>query len=611
MDDEFVNRLTVFTEEKAWQQGRSQCPVSTKSETFCSCFSVALLLSLWSRAETAGIPDGVLRMECHDRYFMIAVDPSFTGDEPHFEAVDETGAYAITQLYAAQCGYSINVHPLPGHVELRASYFSCQTQNKDDEMFTFNFNLNVTQEGKEVTYPLNKTCSPSLPWSPREVTCETNYMEVSVRSEVTCPSGTKKDDWNSLKPVNGVPVEAVHATIFSRQSWVVLMVDLVAACSMDEGLYHESGYMMWETPEMLYPNLDGQQVNVGLKGELVAQPVAEERGYIVGKQNNTIQICIPENAAGRCRKCCGDNLYEFYVYHLYLEQILVDEDRVETRIRFLRTLATPLLPSSIFTENQTVLEENMFTVYLGDVPEDVQLAAVHLNGQEFTVPLNVSSFIITKVVHPNNTHGYKLKVPFEDPVVLQQIFLRDAQVLQLDMSSVIMNVLCLQFSKTDAVLHYAVLHYILNINYTLTVLPEKDFYYHMESVVALVTDVCKSIPLKAPPQFDAVCTESGISFKLDHRPFDYLWEITIDSDLLTSELADQHGYIMSNDSNSLLLEVPLFSHGYEYKNISLKGFFGTFEIIMRDLETSEVQGSTIKTCSLLQNSLVEHASFLF
>ncbi|KAI4785845.1 hypothetical protein KUCAC02_037517 [Chaenocephalus aceratus] len=80
-----------------------------------------------------------------------------------------------------------------------------------------------------------------------------------------------------------------------------------------------------------------------------------------------------------------------------------------------------------------------------------------------------------------------------------------------------------------------------------------------------------------PPQFDAVCTESGISFKLDHRPFDYLWEITIDSDLLTSELADQHGYTMINDSNSLLLEVPLFSRGYEYKNVSLKGFF---ELIM-------------------------------
>ena len=64
----------------------------------------------------------------------------------------------------------------------------------------------------------------------------------------------------------------------------------------------------------------------------------------------------------------------------------------------------------------------MFTVYLGDVPEDVELVVVHLNGQEFTVPFtNTSSHSITKVAHPNNTHGYTLKVPFDDPVVMQQV----------------------------------------------------------------------------------------------------------------------------------------------------------------------------------------------
>lgn len=71
--------------------------------------------------------------------------------------------------------------------------------------------------------------------------------------------------------------------------------------------------------------------------------------------------------------------------------------------------------------------------------------------------------------------------------------------------------------------------------------------------------------LTAPPTFDAVCSETGISFRLDHRPFDYLWDISIGSDPLTSELAAQHGYIMSNDSQSLLLKVPLFTQGYEYK----------------------------------------------
>ncbi|KAG7243420.1 hypothetical protein INR49_011877 [Caranx melampygus] len=502
---------------------------------------VALLLSVYWPANSDEIPDGVLRTACHDRNFMMAVDLSFTGEEPHFEAVDGTGVYPITERYAAGCGYIVSVLPLQGLVELRASYFSCHTDNKDDEVFTFSFNLITNQEGKEVTYTLNKSCSPSHPWAPREVTCEENYMEVSVKSEIPCPSGAKKEDWSAVKSahssttsdwqvmfqraeeqltpitlseareqgygfhltagrlifrapygqpdsfsaeVNGVPVEVVHATLFSRQSWVVLMVDLVAACSMHEGSYDESsGYMMWETPEVLHPLVSGLhdvKVNIGVNGELVEQPVAEQRGYIVEKHNTTVHINIPYNAEGGYRKSTviGD-LSEFYIFSLYLEQILVDEDLMETRVRYHRTLATPLLHCPLVDANQTVAEEHVFTVYLGDVPEDVELTAVHLNGQEFPLPLeNTSRHTITKAVHPNNTHGYTLKVPFDDPVVIQQ---------------------------------------------------------------------------------------SGISFKLDHRPFDHLWYISIGSDRLTSELAAQHGYIMSNNSQSLLLDVPLYTQGYEYK----------------------------------------------
>ncbi|XP_042367932.1 LOW QUALITY PROTEIN: uncharacterized protein LOC121961899 [Plectropomus leopardus] len=589
---------------------------------FGFCLSVTLLLFVWTTAKCGQIPDEVLHMECHDRFFMIAVDLSFTGNSPRFEVVDGTGVYAITKEYAAQCGYTVSVLPLAGHVELRASYFSCHTDNKDDEVFIFNFNLVATHGGNEVTYPLNKTCSPSLPWAPREITCEVNYMEVSVRSEITCPSETKTDDKNAaLQPayasatsdwqvmfqrdgeqsvpmklsearkqgyafdmtngrlvfrtpygqpdsfsteVNGVPVEVVHATLFSRQNWVVLMVDLEAACSMHEGSYDDSGYMMWETPEVLHPLVSGlheTQLNIGVNGELVEQPDAEERGYIIEKHNTTVEISIPYNADGGYRKSLvSDGLHEFYIFHLYLEQISVDEDHVDTRLRFHRTLATPLLPRSVFTENRTVPEERTFTVYLGDVPEDVELAAVNLNGHEFSVPLtNMSSHTITEVVHPNSTHGYTLQVAFDHPVVMQE------------------------FSKENAAMQHR-----LDINFTLTVEPENEPFYQLTSVMAL-SDA-------SPPVFDAVCTESGISFRLDHRPFDYLWEITIDSDPLTSELAAQHGYIMSNDSQSLLLDVPLFTHGYEYKDITLYGFSGTFEILMRDHETSEVQSSTVKTC---------------
>lgn len=56
---------------------------------------------------------------------------------------------------------------------------------------------------------------------------------------------------------------------------------------------------------MLHPLVSGlheTKVNIGVNGELVAQPVAAERGYIVEKRNTTVQISIPYNAEGGYRK---------------------------------------------------------------------------------------------------------------------------------------------------------------------------------------------------------------------------------------------------------------------------------------------------------------------
>ncbi|XP_030609903.1 uncharacterized protein LOC115797461 isoform X2 [Archocentrus centrarchus] len=579
--------------------------------------SVAFLLFLCSAARCDLITDGV-HMECRERYFMIAVDLSLTGKEPGFEAVDATGVYAITEQYAAKCGYAVSVLPFLGHTELRASYFSCHTDNKDD-VFFFNFNLIATYKGKKAIYGLNKTCTSSLQWSHREVTCETNYMEVSVRSDITCPFGTNGDNGNAVSTaqnsstsdwqvtfqrpeeqvpsmnlsqaqkqgyafdlrhgrllfrtpygqpdslsaeVENVPVEAVHATVFSRQNWIVLMVDLLAACSMYEGYFDDGGYMMWKTPEVLYPSIGGTQIRIGLNGDLLEQLIAQKKGYIVEKHKGTVHIGIPYKADGGYRKSfVNGSLYEFYIFNLYVEQILLDHDYVETMLQFRRTLVTPLLPCTIFTNNQTVIEEQMFTIYLGDVPEDVQLVSVQLNGQDVALAfISASTHNITEVLHPNTTHGYTLKVLFSDPAVKQKFFVEDA-----------------------------VLQFKLDLNYTLTVLPENEPYYHLASIVAVFTDV-------SPPAFDAVCSKSGIRFKLAYRPFDYVWQITIGSDVLTSELAERRGYIMSNNSNTLILDVPLYTQGYQYQDVTLTGFSGTFEILVRDRDTSEVQASTVKTC---------------
>lgn len=48
-----------------------------------------------------------------------------------------------------------------------------------------------------------------------------------------------------------------------------------------------------------------------------------------------------------------NNMYhEFFVFYLYFEQLFVDEDYVDTRLRILRPLATPLLLRRSFCVNR-------------------------------------------------------------------------------------------------------------------------------------------------------------------------------------------------------------------------------------------------------------------
>ncbi|XP_064877280.1 uncharacterized protein LOC135572782 [Oncorhynchus nerka] len=221
---------------------------------------------------------------------------------------------------------------------------------------------------------------------------------------------------------------------------------------------------------------------------------------------------------------------------------------------------TPLLIQHLSIINQTVLEDRVFTVYLGNLSYDVDLVAVKLNGHKFTIlEANKSGLVITMVPQPNSTlHAYILRVPFD--AVIHKLY------------------------PTEGLLEYS-----LDINYTLVILPQAEPYFYLASVVAQFNDVF-------PPVFEGVCNEKSIRFQMDHKPFDYLWEVGVGPHILTTNLAAKRGYIMRNDSKSLTLEVPLFSVGYTYKDIHLKQFRGTFEILSRAPKTLEVKSSLAKAC---------------
>ncbi|ROL45590.1 hypothetical protein DPX16_17706 [Anabarilius grahami] len=592
------------------------------------CVVTCALLDAKRFQQSTTLPQVPIEVQCKAHSLFVSVDIPPSGSEPRFEAIDATGVYPVTESYGAQCGYTYSVHPLLGCVILRASYFSCHTDNQNDEVFSFMFGvIIVDQSGEELFFNVSETCSVR-PFSPREVICEENYMEVSVKTDLPCStSGSVKEDFSaafsvarssaveawqvmlqqggqqsevmstedaaalgyfitatpgrlvfrttfgqpyaSVKMVSGVATEVVEATVFFRQNWMVVMVDLVVACSLDKGSF--DGYRLhWRTPVVMTPlalqssELRSEYISIGVDGELLDEQASVDRGYSLTVGEDTVDSSIPFAAEGALRKSfVTDGVYnELYTIQLTYQQLLVDQRGLETKYNVIRQMATPPIPRLPFSINQTNPEERVFTVYLGNIPFDVELVAIELNGQEISVLSAMQmGFSITRVQEDgsDNTFAYILRVPFEDQLVVKQY------------------------------ITLGLFEYSLEVKWTLNIIRQMESYYHFSSLTAFVQDIL-------PFVFDSLCANNGIRFMKGHHEYDYLWDVVIGHYPLTQQLASERGYIMTNDSTYLTLDVPLFTTGYVYENITLQQFLGTFELLTRNANTLEIKQSSAKSC---------------
>lgn len=81
--------------------------------------------------------------------------------------------------------------------------------------------------------------------------------------------------------------------------------------------------------------------------------------------------------------------------------------------------------TTVLSLPETVPEEQVFTVYLGNIPFDVELMSLELNGQEFSVSTAMQmGCSITRVPQDNNTFAYIVGVPFDAEFVVKQVSLR-------------------------------------------------------------------------------------------------------------------------------------------------------------------------------------------
>ncbi|XP_075872619.1 uncharacterized protein LOC142882039 [Nelusetta ayraudi] len=589
-----------------------------------------VLLTTWTPLVQPQPTGADVEWACRDRYLWIHVA---SPQRPRFEAVDANGVHAIGEQLASRCGYTISSSTADGFTTFKASYYSCFTLHQNDQEFTFSFNVMVsTAAGQWTSRSVSAICS-GLTWTHREVTCEEDYMEVNVKREATCGGGNSGEAWQAayaqaqkvagpgwqlmflrsdgkvsfvsssdaqrqgyslvtsaqravlrsqykqqqaeVLEIEGVAVEVLRVSLFLKQQLTVTILDMSMACAInsDPG-YFDGTQLRWNIPRVMSPlagegvELHSRSHRLGVDGLLLSEGDAAARGFSLGQQGELTHITVPFGAEGGFRN--GSVVDQVYreTYHIFLlyehifSVLYQDGSSVDTRHRMQKVLGTPPVSRQPFTIDQTNTQDQVFIVYLGNVPQDVTVEEVWVNIE----PLLLSEgggdggYSFTPVVHANGSQAFQLRLPFlHDAVGLT--YLGNGQVL-----------------------------FTAQLKFMLTIVPKRESYYHSTKVQAQAF-------YSFPPQITAHCSDEGITFSVATPPGGRsLFEVGIDQEALTPQLVEQRGYRLYSDTQRTTLEVPVFSVGFTYKDINLSNFYGTFQLVLRDSKTLEVQTSTSKSC---------------
>ncbi|XP_058863414.1 uncharacterized protein LOC117962877 isoform X2 [Acipenser ruthenus] len=281
----------------------------------CLRFGITLLLAvLVTEVWTQNPPLGSVRTECQGSVMMMMLDKSFVGKYFRINVIDNKGALvSLSPRLAAQCGYSLTVDFL-GNAKVLASV--------NDETYKLTVQISVFSNSAMTSassYVQSMTCRYS-PWAEREILCERNYMEVSVRRGIPLiePNFVQDDpDWSLAYPeataadnsiwkivfhlpanrkttmtvaqamTNGyginttptrilvraaynstesqpqviqtVPMAVLRSTTFYKQRWMVMMVDTAVTCPTDGTAFTEQ-MITWSVPRVLPPLVPTPQI---------------------------------------------------------------------------------------------------------------------------------------------------------------------------------------------------------------------------------------------------------------------------------------------------------------------------------------------------------------
>ncbi|XP_029966110.1 uncharacterized protein LOC115401880 [Salarias fasciatus] len=138
------------------------------------------LLVVASHVGALKSPSLNISSRCLGNIMRVEVGP-LGGNLLEVAVVYNRSAVILTKSLASQCGFSMKIDRL-GNAVIYVSLQNCFALNLDDESFTTALRLRLYGKRlpKDELYQVTETCLYSE-WTSREIVCDHNYMEVSVR----------------------------------------------------------------------------------------------------------------------------------------------------------------------------------------------------------------------------------------------------------------------------------------------------------------------------------------------------------------------------------------------------------------------------------------------
>nr|XP_020445437.1 uncharacterized protein LOC109954450 [Monopterus albus] len=210
-----------------------------------------ILLMAVVNIEAQKKPSMTISSQCLGNLMHVDVGPH-EGELLEVSAVIDNSSILLTPSLASQCGFSMKTDQL-GNTVIFASIQNCFAENAGDKTFTttLNLRLNGNQVVEDELYQVAETCHYAN-WASREIICDHNYMEVSVKraapDEYVQPEHRlPRDSSKSSSPQCAVEKGPVGSGF--RTITVVFFTPEERLMSMTEA--QERGYGITSTPSRL------------------------------------------------------------------------------------------------------------------------------------------------------------------------------------------------------------------------------------------------------------------------------------------------------------------------------------------------------------------------